>query len=1240
MAVHRTSPSRQKEMNMRTRTMDVLAAGLVVVLMAARLAAATAAGKATSARPHRSLCAALLLLALAGRSMATTWTVTFEPQQEGTRILTGGPEVPVDLVGMPDGPEVFLPSLSPYSAPKAIRGASPCTTTSCNSLTFEFDRALSSFSLRVGNDDDPFATCFPEGNTCDVWAVLQGYDELGGLVATSAPGFVLGGPGGRSPIDRLLDVSDADARIRRAVVYFGSNLPAGYRARPWRPQVDHLVLVAPDAPPPPPPPPTPPVVFFTEPKPYAPWDYFDFPWEIAATTGSIDLGGGSLTDLCLQVNDHPLTCGLAGQTTVTGGTAYFNLAIPAQETREGLNRLLVIAQTVAGSGSAEVYFELPYSDDDIRVTAMEVTQSIQQWGLPLNVNGTAQYNGVRLAEGGKTVVRIFADRLRGKPAPLAGVQAFLRGSTFDAQGREIPLGLLFPDYKPSLVRGSLVVDVSPDVRAHADGAYVFTLPTSWTERSSTLTPGGRFPSRHVIKLTAEVNPPWFGSPAAECSSCGSNNVFALEEIGFDGQTPILISPVRITFTNALGFSIAPPTDPASVFAGMATISPIAEAGGLRVAPYVSTIDVTDLLGQANLRDRIFDRVARAEIADFPGYTVGVAQLDPLETFNGGVEAPVPYVWPPRVEPVSLVTTGQRQLSNVAHEVYHALGRLHAGLACDCGIDTTAWPPDERGRIAGVGLDRRANSGGTGRYRIIAPGFPGQPSEWVDIMSYCVSGFAFNTSPAHLDEFNAWISIRNWQAFGSAVPDIPAPIGCSELTLSTGSAAWQPPTGRTVRVVARMDADGFAEILRAEPGDGRYVVTDDASPFMVIVFGSSLSDIVSITRVPARPVHDPDGYLIAADVPAEDASGVLLVHDQFGLVAYRARTANPPTVAMIAPAGGTQISDTGDVVVSWNGSDVDGDPLEAVVDYSADDGTSFRVVSVGAGATGGTSEVRLPARLFRFSDRARVRVTLNDGFDATSAISDPFTVVGTPPLVRITEPSQAASVREDSPLHLVGEAFDDAGDPIPDASLEWRIRGELVGRGSVVDVLGLAAGTYTIELGAADSRGRTANAEVTVTLTGRAGLSSACAARVRKAAGKAGKSALSCHAKAIAKNLPVDLVCLSKTRARFGNTARKACGSPMDGILDVADSCVALLVGDVPGTDTCAAKSITALGKSVAATLGCSAKKSATPGTFLTCAGRATIKLQDELAGAGTCTEPPVVGGHLERCVQMVRQAAP
>jgi hypothetical protein len=963
-------------------------------------------------------------------------------------------------VTFPDAPVVFTPTIvATHSPPGALHSAVPCNDTQCsnnsNQLRMTFPKGVSYVSLRAGSDESTVQDCFPEGTICPFVARLIGYDANGTAIAASKDVIVAswtGSPSGYGAINTELSIADNSARIRSAVLYIGHHLLGGSDI-PGRAQIDHLTFTVPDEPVAPPVTVTPPTITLTSPTGD---QCFDSSFDIVVA-GRVTMSG--MLDLCTSVNGSEL----CGQGIYVKPDGTFNgLHLDRSNLHPGQNTIRVTLYDLAGhSAVAEIQLTMAGEENDLRITGMEITQGIQEEAIPPNTGVPAAYKGVKLIRDGKTIVRVYANRSGGRCGPEGGFSLLLSGSYFDRSGVERPLGIDLPDNgSRSLVRGGAEVTFAE--RVDPDGAFVFTLRPDWTSNES-------------INLRASISQASRYPPIVECSTCLANNTMVVENVRFEYRAPVVISPVEITWTDGGGTTIRPPAPPA-VFARTASISPVAESG-LDVRPWAGTIDVTDLVNMGldtrTLATRVFDRVAAFEIRDLPGYTIGVAQ-----GLDIGLEAPVAYAWPPRFEAIALVTNGARPLTNVAHEFYHSLGYYHAGLSCGgCNaFPRIVWPPDDRGRIQGIGLDRRTNSGGSNKYRIIAPGAPGQPSEWVDLMSYC----------ADLDN-NAWISVRNWEAFGSAFPNGVVPddliLGCSEATVTMNAAAAitsmsVAPGSQSLRVLAVIGLHQTVDALRVEQDESGMVVRSDVDSSYHIIVRDKAGKVLTDTAVLPLSIHihgQPPSTVLSTYIPGADVAGIEIRYKDRILVS-RLKTASRPKVSIQGIQPKLRVSREDGILLQWDATDADGDRLEARVEYSADDGRTFHVVASGVAGR----QVSLPQRLLSHSKQARVRVTVNDGFNDGVAVSDRFETEGVPPQVYISDPAQATRINEGANLHLVGMGYDDRGEPIKkDEVLQWYDGDRLLGRGARLSVSDMKPGIHVLQFQAEDDLGRRTSASVKV-----------------------------------------------------------------------------------------------------------------------------------------------------------------
>jgi hypothetical protein len=587
---------------------------------------------------------------------------------------------------------------------------------------------------------------------------------------------------------------------------------------------------------------------------------------------------------------------------------------------------------------------------------------------------------------------------------------------------------------------------------------VFTLPSFWVTNLN-----GQLKLQAVLYSSGG----WPIGPT--CPGCQANSMMTLTNFNFENLASITISPVAIAWTDSSG-NIHVPRLPTDVFAQTSSISPPSDAG-MNVLPYMGTFDVSDILFYAHhngldsswVSGAVLDRVSEIEDIDNPpGYLIGVIKAADSDNLTDlGLESPHVYAFPPRISDIAVVNEG-RPLTSVSHEFFHQLHYFHAGLGCYDRVPgdefpAVEWPPDDRGDIQGIGLDRRSGSGSVpGTYRIIAPGAPepGQPPEVMDFMSYC----------AATDDSNAWISVRNWNAWGNVLPNGLLPcdpiLGCATLVIKEKPV---PPGQKTLRVTATVDSGGKVTILRVGPGDGRRIVTasdaSDQSGYNVVVRDSA-GQIVSST--PVSPVASDRWLYLSAEVLAPNSASVEI--EQKGSVkARRERSPHEPTVTLLSLNPGTRLSGKSPTLVKWQAQDADGAPLSVRVEYSTDDGETYRVLT--AGVKG--DHVSLPGSLFSRSHDARIRVRVNDGFNEAVAVSERLSAEGSPPIVHILEPNPGVHYRNDVALSFVGKAYDDAGRPLPANALKWYDGDRFLGESPQFSSFDREPGHRTIKLVARD-----------------------------------------------------------------------------------------------------------------------------------------------------------------------------
>jgi hypothetical protein len=183
------------------------------------------------------------------------------------------------------------------------------------------------------------------------------------------------------------------------------------------------------------------------------------------------------------------------------------------------------------------------------------------------------------------------------------------------------------------------------------------------------------------------------------------------------------------------------------------------------------------------------------------------------------------------------------------------------------------------------------------------------------------------------------------------------------------------------------------------------------------------------------------------------------------------SANPPTVVLLNPTGGGNLSGT--VPISWEGMDLDGDLLSYSIILH--DASQTGVLIAGITQTHYDWDTSPQAA----STGARLEVMAMDGFHTGSALSAPFNLVGGDfPLVFIDTPLAGTQVVENQPLILSGHTFDPLGRPI---LYTWsQAGGGELGHGDMIIIANLPPGEQTIRL-MADAEGDLGMAEVTINI---------------------------------------------------------------------------------------------------------------------------------------------------------------
>lgn len=673
--------------------------------------------------------------------------------------------------------------------------------------------------------------------------------------------------------------------------------------------------------PPPPPPPLPPL----PPPPPRP-DFaisragFDpvvlAPGGSARVTLTLRRFNGSTGPISLAAYALPagVSASFAPNPAVGGDGEHVTLTLSARaEARAVTNTRVSVAGVAqrdsAGTAPREITFLLTVAGRvDLRARGVDVIQASQTGGIliPSGLSQGGEYRGVELAAGAKTIARVYTDATG---AGRTGVPVAVALYGYDsATGRPLPGSPIFPFEGPSRVSERPLPLVLPEERVDPDGAHTFVLPPAWT--------------RGKITLAAQVSPPERRfvdeNPVLECEElgCSRNNRFSLTEVEFTRTRGFTIAPIAITREGGRAIP-----GPASAFYATRAVIPIGEQQLTIPDSYRTTIDNS--------------AIANATTPPNPNSDPNDDARE-LEDWKGGATKALVEAWDARNAKLGDVTIGindgavrgrasgrsaiarfdqgrgapsgnQRPLTSVAHETFHLLGRPHASGECGGkdGGSFEDWPPDGRGRLQGIGLDRR-RSYNPGPFRVFEDR---GSSVYYDFMSYCAS--------VGSGDPDAWVSPRNWEAvlrrrreFGTVVgPDAGAARVANAAAASLAQLAvrgYASPTGSAITSV--------------EPAAPARMPEPPASGFRLVARNAA-GAVVGEAPVAATPDAEGDLTMLDGAVRAPGAAKVEIVRDG-AVVAERRRSPHRPRVRVLSPRRGARVGGHPRVVVRWSARDAD------------------------------------------------------------------------------------------------------------------------------------------------------------------------------------------------------------------------------------------------------------------------------------------------------------------------------
>jgi ligand-binding sensor domain-containing protein len=343
-----------------------------------------------------------------------------------------------------------------------------------------------------------------------------------------------------------------------------------------------------------------------------------------------------------------------------------------------------------------------------------------------------------------------------------------------------------------------------------------------------------------------------------------------------------------------------------------------------------------------------------------------------------------------------------------------------------------------------------------------------------IISYAPSRNNFNTVLEPVD----YRELLKLLCSGGGCPGYSSPALLSLPHPSTAlRSAQEANVTRTLRLGGEIASSGLVtptisyvgvddgEVTPQQPGGDYHLIVRDAG-------STVLHDQIFELEGEALTPHDRDlahggelhsPYHATADVSLfqlrvpfpVNATKAEIVHDN-NVLWSKTVSPNAPTVSVTTPNGGT-FNAASPINVTWAANDLDGDPLQFGLDYSADNGATWTMINP---FITGNSLMWTPGYVTA-TNTARVRVRASDGFNTAFATSAPFVLTAQAPEAIILSPENGEVFAEGEVIELQGLSLTNNG--MNAGSFSWKLNTVTVGATRTVTTPLTAIGVNTITL---------------------------------------------------------------------------------------------------------------------------------------------------------------------------------
>ncbi len=443
-----------------------------------------------------------------------------------------------------------------------------------------------------------------------------------------------------------------------------------------------------------------------------------------------------------------------------------------------------------------------------------------------------------------------------------------------------------------------------------------------------------------------------------------------------------------------------------------------------------------------------------------------------------------------------------------HEIFHALGRHHTPYCMPRQVftcpdidgdfdpypytvtfgagDPATWPnAGLRPALGAGGAEAPVHDQvwGYSPAAIFAP-----DSTW-DIMSYCLGDGALLPSlhqverliASHTGTLNG-VSVEVGRTFASYL-ETPW-----ETTWRPACGATNPEPGPFMEALLLVgdEIDGDITLAPIEISEGPVTLLPPDTTALDVRLESSEGDVLLEAGVPTADADAiglgeiPDVTTFEFYLPyVDEAAKVVFSRGGADLLSIEATDASPtvtiPSVTVDEIARSIEIE--------WESFDSDGDSVSATVELSVDDGATYQLI----GDRVPDEQLVYPLDQVPATPFARVRVNVSDGFLSASAVSSPFVVPVKPPLLLIDEPAPGAVFSAEFRVSARARDVDFDRD-LPLDSIRWlsNIDGPVHESATgVVDASRLTPGAHTLSATATNSTGLIGTAEVSLIVEARA-----------------------------------------------------------------------------------------------------------------------------------------------------------